>query len=169
LWSQQETAVTDPLSDKRPDGVLRHVAKSLDACGHARGIEAEVLEGEPQHCDRTVAGRLGASGGSTERQRLASNEPRLTGPVYRLEFVEHPRHVLCRGHDIGRGHVDVRTEIARHLTHPSAAHLLLLAQAERARVALDRAFRAAERKIRNRTLPRHRHRERAYLVDAPLW
>jgi hypothetical protein len=85
--------------------------------------------------------------------------------VNHLDLVEHPEHVLGRGHDVGRRHVDMRAQVFRQLPHPAAADCFLLAHAQVVRVADDAALAAAERNVHHGALPRHPRREGANGVE----
>ena len=82
-----------------------------------------------------------------------------------LELVEHPHHVLGRGHDVWRSHVEQWAEVSRHLSDPASAESLLLSQAQRPGIANDGALRPAERQVHDGALSGHQHRQSANIVN----
>ena len=83
-----------PQRDQGPNGVLRHIAESLDTSADAARIQIEALQHQPQHRDRPMPRGFCASLGAAERHRLAGDEPRTACAMNRFELVEHPCHVL---------------------------------------------------------------------------
>ena len=56
-------------------------------------------------------------------------------------------------------------EVSRHLSDPASAESLLLSQAQRPRIANDRALRPADRQVHDGALPGHQHRQSANIVN----
>ena len=133
------------------------------------GVLPCAFERFAQRVDDAVAGGFGASERAAHADRFAGDEPGMMAvPLDGLVFVEHPDHVLRRGHHVRRRHVGQLADVARDLANPSAADLLLLAHAQVVRIANDPALAAAERDVDDRALPRHPHGERAHGVDGFL-
>ena len=134
------------------DGVLGHVAETLDAGGGVFGANAQLFKSFPQGEDHTVACRLGAAKRSPHSDGFASDKSGITSAMDLFELVEYPQHVLRVGHDIGCRHIGERSHVPCYLAHPTPADLLLLTQTQVVGIAYDTALGPSQRDIHDRAL-----------------
>ena len=79
----------------------------------------------------------------------------------RLELVQHPEHMLRRGHHVrGRDILD-RAYVLGDLANPAPADLLLLVGAEVVRIADHAPLSPSQRDVHHRALPCHPHGQSA--------
>jgi hypothetical protein len=142
------------------DGVLRHVAESLEARPGFAWIELEIAQRLAHGDHDPVAGRLFAPEGAAQADRLPGDDARAVSRMQRLVFVEHPQHMAGARHQIRPRDVPGRAEVEAHPSNPAAAEPLLFQRTQVVRVAGHPAHAAPQGQDDDGTRPGHQQRQR---------
>ena len=166
-WS--ETARTRrPASVEEAGGIPADLAEAL----HRRGGTVDADPARPQRRERNVHDASRRGGGAAERtseaDRLAGGDAEDRVALLHRVGVHHPGHGLLVGADVGGGDVVRGADQRADLAGVAAGHPLELGGAVTTRVDADAALGAAVGHVEQGALPRHPHREGAYLVEGDV-
>ena len=94
------------------DALIRPVFEALDGGERVLRLDAEFLEGFADGEDPAACGRITATGGAAQLQRLAGDDTELIVALQEGVFIRHPGHDLGVGMHVGGGHIAGQADVA---------------------------------------------------------